>query len=141
MSSVKDTFIKADYQKIINQFEIIQPYSPSNWEHNFYIGASHYFLKKFQDSLDILLGLDQIIENHEIKNFIAKNYQSLGEDKKAISYYSEAIDINPKVVNYYNELANIYSENLKIDLAVQYYKKILELDQRANTKMIIYINT
>lgn len=140
MSSLKNIFIKADYQKIINQFQLIQPYSPSNWEHNFYIGASYYFLKKFQNSLDVLLGLNQIIENHEIKNFIAKNYQSLRQNDKAISYYSNAIKINPKVANYYNELANIYSENLKIDLAVQYYQKVLELDQRSNTKMIIYIN-
>ena len=84
-------------------------------------------LTRCRNSLDVLLGLNQIIENHEIKNFIAKNYQSLRQNDKAISYYSNAIKINPKVANYYNELANIYSENLKIDLAVQYYQKVLEL--------------
>ena len=140
MGSIKDTFIKANYQKIIDQYHLIQPFSSSNWEHNFYIGVSHYFLKQFKDSLEVLLSLDQIIENHEIKNYIAKNFQSLRQDEKAISKYLEAIKINPNVVGYYNELANIYSENLKTDLALQYYEKVLELDQRKNTKIIICIN-
>jgi Tfp pilus assembly protein PilF len=46
----------------------------------------------------------------------------------AIKTYQKGIEIDPKIPNFYHNIANVYLQEQKIDLAKKYYQKALEVN-------------
>jgi len=55
-------------------------------------------------------------------------YKSKKNLKKAEEYYKKALSVNKEVPEAYTNLGNLYSSNMKIDLAISMHKKAIEIN-------------
>jgi tetratricopeptide (TPR) repeat protein len=77
---------------------------------------------EFQKSL-------QIIPNYYWSNFqLAKVYNLMGENDKAIEFANQAIVINPDIKNVYRLLGDIFVTEGNVIEAKRMYRKVLEID-------------
>ena len=140
MIDLEQLFNNKNYKKIINDFQEDQLITANNWYKNYLISISYFHIGQYDNSLKKLLNIDNYIQKHEVKNYIAKNYQSLNMDNDAIAFYEKSIELNKEIPGYFNELGNIYSKYLKTNLAVENYKKAINLINSDKNKSILYIN-
>ncbi len=140
MRDLQQLFNNKNYKKIISDFKEDQLITPNNWHKNYLISISYFHIGQYDNSLKKLLNIDNYIQKHEVKNYIAKCYQSLNMDNDAITFYEKAIELNKEIPGYFNELGNIYSKYLKTNLAIENYKKAIKLINSNKSKSILFLN-
>jgi tetratricopeptide (TPR) repeat protein len=138
--------IKAQKDKELNLESINQAKSIFNFvlgQNIFFVDAyqSYYDLlsinKEYKEQIDILNKyINATIEKNLVANQglvynLALAYQNDSQYDEAMTYYNKLLEAFPEYTNVYFKLGEIYEIEKNTDLAIQNYKKVLELDPNA----------
>jgi tetratricopeptide (TPR) repeat protein len=104
------------------------------------IANSYYEIAEYQTSIKYLLNfLDKdVVKNNDSLKSIAYNeigncYDIINQDQKALKYFNKSIEYagtdTIRIGGAYNNIANIYRQNQKLDTARIYYNKAYNLFQ------------
>jgi tetratricopeptide (TPR) repeat protein len=96
------------------------------------------FERKFEEAIDLCktglarlnqhLPADKHVLHRSILVYnIAQVYSSMGATKEAITYYTEAIAMDPNYSEYYNERGNLYMHEGRLSDALQDYLRAVDL--------------
>lgn len=110
---------------------------PEDWYGKLYLGHELNYSGLYEESIiqltDILMNYSEHYSQIEKSNcylFIGDNYRLLGDKVKAMQSYLLSIDEEPTLREGYIEIAKIYLEQKKYNLAIEYVKEGLKMGVR-----------
>lgn len=131
---------KGEFDKAVELFKKSLSFGKAYPEVFLHLGDIYYKNKEYeqaaifyQDSLNIDFTAKLRLS---LLNKIGKTYEKLGENKKAIDHYNEAIRRYPNVTASYNNLGVLYARIGQPDNAIQTFKEALKRREYRN----IYFN-
>lgn len=138
ISSLKTQYgtCKSDSSKIKTLLSIYYAYSHINID-----SSRVYAIKIYQVANKSSNSKNLALSNH----ILGISYMAIGESKKNINHqfialkYAELSKDTVLIVKIYNSIANCYASQKKIDFALAYYEKALELAKRIDSEKISVI--
>jgi len=103
--------------------------NPKNYQLTYLIGLSYVNLKKYAEAEKYFDKLLYVQKKPEIFFIQANIHKQLKKYDSAISYFEEAIQLNPKFSEAYNNLGNVKKRVGKIDEAISCFKKAIQLKE------------
>lgn len=91
--------------------------------------TAFYSDNNFQKTMDLLLQIEETKRSAQDWLLLGNLLDEKGEKSNAIFMYQKAINTNPKYYKAYYNLANIYYNENKYNLAVENYKKAEKLQK------------
>lgn len=114
----------ADIYKLLIQRE------PDNIEFYYNLAALYSSMKKTKEAIKILDEAEKKIGVTEPVSLEKERlYMQSSNAKKAIAEIKKLIETYPREARYYGILAETYVQNQQFDLALETYKKLLEIDK------------
>jgi predicted O-linked N-acetylglucosamine transferase (SPINDLY family) len=90
------------------------------------LGKLYYVLERYQESQEMLLKSLEIEPSGSIQHYLlGKVLEKTGKTSQAIRAYQEAIALNPKLIDAYNDLGNILFQAGEIEEAESLYNQAL----------------
>lgn len=90
------------------------------------IAMSYYQMEDYGNAEKMLLGLvEKTPQDAEVTYTLARTYLEMGQEKKAIPYYSKAVSLNEAKSSWSNELGLIYYNNSNYKEAVKAFNKAI----------------
>lgn len=107
--------------------KLLKAKSPSSELYNI-TGALHAKLNKMEDAVSLFLySLKLTPDNANVHYNLAKAYDSMDQQYKAIHHYQKAIDINPEFFHAYVSLGYLLQHSDRLDEAERYLAAAIEL--------------
>lgn len=121
------SFMVGDYDAAIEHFTQVARLDPRSGSALVNLGAVYNRLGNYEKAVEVLRRGAQLEKCGEAFYNLGIAKRSLGELAMAVSAYREAIQRSPKMVEAYQNLANVYFEMENYQQAIANYKKALEL--------------
>ncbi len=139
--NARGNYLLKNYRNALNRYREMQNLGV-DFDHNqcFFAGMSVYMLEEDYplDAISYFLQADSLTNGgvYAIKYYLGKTNEKIGQWEKAYSYYKDAYElIKPdtvQLVQMFNNLGLAAMSNSEDDNAVDYYLRVLSLDDKNN---------
>lgn len=118
-------------EEAINQYQLILKFSDHDDEIWQKLSLNYYYINEYQSAYQCILKAIEIDQ----KNFIyfyhgAIFLEKLNYLEKAIEFYQKSISINPKYIDTYNNLGNLFLQIGNISKALENYHKAIKINEQ-----------
>jgi len=128
-NNILNLYKEKNYNSFIKSGLKLLKKNPKNYQLIYLIGLSYVNLQNYAEAEKYFDKLLYVQKKPEIFFIQANIYKQLKKYDKAISYFEEAIKLNPNFSEAYNNLGNTKKRVGKIDEAISCFKKAIKLKE------------
>lgn len=116
--------------KSVDIFKLLLQRDPDRVDFYYNLATLYTSLKKIKEAIKVLDDAEKQIGITEPVSLEKERlYLLIGNVKKSIAEIKKLVDAYPREARYYGVLAETYVQNQQFDLALETYKKLLEIDK------------
>ena len=136
-NNILNLYKEKNYNSFIKSGLKLLKKNPKNYQLTYLIGLSYVNLQKYAEAEKYFDKLLNVQKKPEIFFIQANIHKQLKKYDTAITYFEEAIQLNPNFSEAYNNLGNIKKRIGKIEEAISCFKKAIELKEN---NILAYFN-